>query len=117
MAHSHNGIVYNNENEWCTTMHKTMSKYNKSIFDQKNPETIPCNSIHAKLLKRQNQSLLLEIRAMFTHRKVNMAMEQDFRKCKRNEWVQNNPKCGLFDYSFLRKVSFRIYIRKLKFIW
>lgn len=109
MAHSHNGIVCNNENEWCATMHKTISKYNKSIFDQKNPETIPCNSIPAKLLKRQNQSLPLEIRVMFTHRKVNMAMEQDFRKYKRNEWVH-------FDYNFLRKVSFRIYITEIHMI-
>ena len=31
-----------------------------------------------------------------------MAMEQDLRKCKRDIWIQNNPKNGLFKKNFFR---------------
>ena len=45
-----------------------MDKYHKPT-EQEKPETIPYNSVYAKLLNRQNQSILLEIRVVFTHDK------------------------------------------------
>ena len=64
---SHNRIIYNDENEWYTTTFKIMDKYHKHIVEQKKLETIPYDSIYVKLLNRQNQSILLEIKVMFTH--------------------------------------------------
>lgn len=48
------------------TMQKTMGKYHKSI-KQKKPKMIPYQSVYEEFLNRQKQSILLEIRVVFTH--------------------------------------------------
>lgn len=65
-------------NERCTTMHETMAKYHK-LTEQKKPEVIPYNSLYEKFLNRKNQSILLEIRVVFTHGEDNNGKVAGFK--------------------------------------
>lgn len=56
-----------------------MDKHHKPT-EQKKPETIPYNSVYAKFLNTQNQSILLEIRVVFTHGQVNDGKVAGFKK-------------------------------------
>lgn len=58
MLYSHNGILYNNEKELCTTIHINMVESHSHTIEQKKPDVkricIYYDSIYIEYLKRKD---------------------------------------------------------------